>query len=235
MAANRISILSSHLVGATVNEKTLDNETVARIQQLRDEYGHERADGIKTKGLNHLALVSSDMERTCRFYGGILGLRLTKTIDIGGPDAKLAGGQHFFFDIGQGESLAFFWFEQGVRRRPGVASVDPVEMIQTGSFATAAGSMNHVAFRVEEADIDRYRQKLVDAAVLVSPIMYHADVPGGFETEKSDKTIFMSIYFFGPDGEYLELTAQREAPFATEVDIEHVPKTKKDAMKPLDR
>ena len=142
----------------------------------------------------------------------------------------IAGGFQLTLDIGNGESLAFFWFEKGVKRRPGVASVDPMEMVQTGSFQTAHGSMNHVAFRVDEADLERYREKLVKANVMVSPIMYHADVPGGFENRKTEKTIFMSIYFFGPDGEYLELTAQRKKPFVPSDDIEHLPKTKADAV-----
>jgi hypothetical protein len=38
--------------------------------------------------------------------------------------------------------------------------------------------------------------------------LFHADVPGGFETEQTDNTLFQSCYFFGPDGEYLELTTQ---------------------------
>ena len=39
-----------------------------------------------------------------------LGLPLTKTIAL--PD----GGQHFFFDVGRGASLAFFWFPRAPRR-----------------------------------------------------------------------------------------------------------------------
>jgi hypothetical protein len=65
--------------------------------------------------------------------------------------------------------------------------------------------------------------------------MYHADVPGGFQDEKTDKTIFQSIYFFGPDGEQLELTSQRSKPFTADADIEHLPKTRKDALEPFDR
>lgn len=39
--------------------------------------------------------------RTCRFYGGVLGLRLSKTIALPG------GGQHFFFDLNGNGSLAW--------------------------------------------------------------------------------------------------------------------------------
>ena len=46
------------------------------------------------KGINHVALVCSDMAQTVRFYTGVLGMRVVKTIAL--PD----GGQHFFFDCG---------------------------------------------------------------------------------------------------------------------------------------
>ena len=59
------------------------------IVRLREKYDGSNA--MQISGFNHLALVSSDMQRTCEFYGGVLGLRLTKTISLPG------GGQHFFF------------------------------------------------------------------------------------------------------------------------------------------
>src|SRR5215831_8846205 len=58
-------------------------------------------------GVNHLALVCRDMARTVDFYTNVLGMALVKTIDLPG------GGQHFFFDMGNGNLLAFFWFPGG--------------------------------------------------------------------------------------------------------------------------
>jgi catechol 2,3-dioxygenase-like lactoylglutathione lyase family enzyme len=46
-------------------------------------------------GVNHLALVCSDMKRTVEFYTQVLGMRLIKTLDLPG-----GSGQHFFFDMG---------------------------------------------------------------------------------------------------------------------------------------
>ena len=62
---------------------------------------------FELRGVNHIALVSSDMARTVRFYRDVLGMPLVKTIDL--PD----GGQHFFFDMGNDDCLAFFWFPGG--------------------------------------------------------------------------------------------------------------------------
>jgi len=53
------------------------------------------------RGINHLALVTTDMDATVRFYHGVLGARLVST--IGTP-----GFRHYFFDVGPGNTIAFF-------------------------------------------------------------------------------------------------------------------------------
>ena len=67
------------------------------------------------QGINHLALVCKDMKRTVDFYSGVLGMPVTKTITL--PNDM---GQHFFFDIGNGDQLAFFWFPNAPESVPGV-------------------------------------------------------------------------------------------------------------------
>ncbi len=61
---------------------------------------------FELQGLSHLALNSSDMARTVDFYEGLLGIPLAKTLEVPGSE----GGQHFFFDVGNDECLAFFYF-----------------------------------------------------------------------------------------------------------------------------
>src|SRR5436190_21842168 len=53
------------------------------------------------RGINHLALVSHDMDATVRFYVGVLGARLVGT--VGTPTFR-----HYFFEIGRGNTIAFF-------------------------------------------------------------------------------------------------------------------------------
>ena len=72
------------------------------------------------RGINHLALVCSDMERTVDFYCNVLGMPLVKTIEL-----PLGMGQHFFFDVGNGDCLAFFWFPDAPAHAPGVAAPSP--------------------------------------------------------------------------------------------------------------
>ena len=71
---------------------------------------------FKLNGINHLALVSSDMARTVDFYTNVLGMPLIKTLEIPG------GAQHFFFDCGNGDSLAFFWFPEAPAAVPGISA-----------------------------------------------------------------------------------------------------------------
>src|SRR5436305_14656625 len=99
---------------------------------------------MKTKGINHLALVCRDMAETVKFYTEALGMPLVKTVAL--PD----GGQHFFFDCGGDTLLAFFWWPDAPAAAPGIAPVKdfPAEP------KSAVGSMNHVAFDMDEDKLE---------------------------------------------------------------------------------
>lgn len=56
------------------------------------------------RGVHHVALLSSDVERTIDFYQGLLGFPLTALFE----NRDYRGSTHFFFDIGNGNALAFF-------------------------------------------------------------------------------------------------------------------------------
>ena len=57
------------------------------------------------------------MAKTVEFYRDVLGMPLVKTLDL--PDGS---SQHFFFDRGGGNSLAFFWFANAPEAAPGIAA-----------------------------------------------------------------------------------------------------------------
>ena len=80
-------------------------------------------------GLHHTALISSDVERTVRFYQDLLGFPLTELIE----NRDYPGSSHFFFDIGNGNLLAFFDF-------PG---------LDVGPYAEVLGGLHHMAISVE--------------------------------------------------------------------------------------
>jgi catechol 2,3-dioxygenase-like lactoylglutathione lyase family enzyme len=155
---------------------------------------------FELRGVNHLALVCQDMARTVDFYSNVLGMPLTKTIKLPG-----GMGQHFFFDIGRGDSLAFFWFPESPERAPGVAS--PAHMVGAGSIATAHGSMNHIAFDVAPERMEEYRERLRAKGIEVTEIVNHDNSPMQVSDTVTDDVFVRSMYFFDPDGILLEFAA----------------------------
>jgi catechol 2,3-dioxygenase-like lactoylglutathione lyase family enzyme len=151
------------------------------------------------RGVHHLALVCKDMARTVRFYRDVLGMPLTKTINL--PN----GGQHFFFDIGNGDSLAFFWFPGAAEASPGQAA--PENLPTRGDFRSAHGSMNHIAFTVPAERFDDYHRRLIDKGIDVTPILNHDNSPRGVAESFTDEVYVRSMYFFDPDGACLEFAA----------------------------
>ncbi|HET9732127.1 MAG TPA: VOC family protein [Acidimicrobiales bacterium] len=178
---------------------------------------------LQLRGLNHLALVCSDMARTVDFYQGLLGLPLIKTVELPG------GGQHFFFDIGDGASLAFFWFPDAPPVAPGVSQ--PAHRPGTGSITSGIGSMNHVAFDVEPDKIEHYRQWLVDNGIECSPVVNHDDSEFGVAREMHPGVFVRSVYFVDPDGFNLELAAWTKALGPGEV--RHAPVTANGTPRPV--
>lgn len=165
------------------------------------------------RGINHLALVSSDMARTVDFYTGALGMPLIKTIEMPG------GGQHFFFDCGNGDSIAFFWFPGAPPHAPGIAGAG--NMPGSGPIVSAHGSMNHVAFDVAPERFDEYVDKLRDKGIEVSPVVNHDDSETTIAKVLHPGVFVRSVYFRDPDGILLELAAWTRA-FGPD-DVRHAP------------
>lgn len=83
------------------------------------------------RGVHHAALICADVERTVRFYQEVLEFPLTEVIE----NRDYPGSTHFFFDLGNGNLLAFFDF-------PG---------LDLGPYAEVLGGLHHVAISVEPA------------------------------------------------------------------------------------
>ena len=97
------------------------------------------------RGLHHTALISSDVERTVRFYQDVLGFPLTELIE----NRDYPGSSHFFFDIGNGNLVAFFDF-------PG---------LDVGPYAEVLGGLHHMAISVDPGRWHELVQRLTDAGV----------------------------------------------------------------------
>ena len=154
------------------------------------------------------------MERTVHFYSQVLGMPLIKTIDL-----PAAMGQHFFFDCGGGDALAFFWFPDAPAPVPGVSS--PAGRPDQGSLTSAIGSMNHVAFAVPADKIDLYRDRLRAAGVDCTDVANHDDSEWGIVDEMHPGVFVRSIYFQDPDGILLEFACWTRS-FGPS-DVQHTP------------
>ena len=151
---------------------------------------------VEFRGINHLALVCKDMARTVDFYTNVLEMPLKKTLEIPG------GGQHFFFDCGGGDQVAFFWFPHAPDQALGVAAA--AEMPGGGDIVSAHGSMNHVAFDVAPEKFEAAVQRLRDKGVEVTRIINHDDSESTVSDDMHDGVWIRSAYFRDPDGILLE-------------------------------
>ena len=83
------------------------------------------------RGLHHFALLSSNVDRTIAFYQDLLEFPLTELFE----NRDYQGSTHFFFDVGNGNLLAFFDF-------PG---------LDLGDYAEVLGGLHHIAISVTPA------------------------------------------------------------------------------------
>ncbi len=155
------------------------------------------AEPLEVQGVHHLALVCRDMGRTVDFYTNVLGMPLVKTIELPG-----GMGQHFFFDCGGGDCLAFFWFPDAPDGVPGISA--PRHRPDRGDLTSAIGSMNHVAFTVAPEKIEEYRDRLLQAGVDCTEIANHDDSEFGLSHDLHPGVYVRSVYFQDPDGILLE-------------------------------
>jgi len=98
------------------------------------------------RGVHHMALLSSDVVRTIEFYQGVLEFPLTELFE----NRDYQGSTHFFFDIGNGNLLAFFDF-------PG---------LDLGDYAEVLGGLHHLAISVEPSRWVHLKANLEAAGVL---------------------------------------------------------------------
>ncbi len=114
-------------------------------EDMRRRHLHAERPPSSAQGVHHLALLSSDVERTIDFYQGVLEFPLTELFE----NRDYRGSTHFFFDIGNGNLLAFFDF-------PG---------LDLGPYAEVLGSLHHLAISVSPEKHDHLRRKLGDAGI----------------------------------------------------------------------
>ena len=112
--------------------------------------------------IHHVALICSDVERTINFYQGLLGFPLVEIFE----NRDYKGSTHLFFDIGHGNTVAFFDF-------PG---------LDVGSYAEVRGGLHHLAISVDDDAWQAAKQRLeaADVPIHIDSVisMYFSDPDG---------------------------------------------------------
>lgn len=134
-------------------------------------------DHVRWRGVNHLALVTTDMDATVRFWHGVLDARLVTTLAT--PSFR-----HYFFEIGEGDTVAFFEYigvEMETFSKP------------AGVPFPRASQFDHLSLDLADEDaLIRLRNRLKEHGCEVTDVVDH-----GF---------IRSIYFNDPNGIALEAT-----------------------------
>jgi catechol 2,3-dioxygenase-like lactoylglutathione lyase family enzyme len=143
----------------------------------------ELPDAPRWQGINHLALVTPDMDATVRFYVGVLGMRLAATT-MAGPM------RHYFFEMDRGNTVAFF----------------EVEGAET--FAKPAGGpsdraiqLDHISFDVpDEHALEMLRKRLLAAGSEVTEVVDHGFIRSVYFTDPNGIALEASYWVVDPTG-----------------------------------
>jgi catechol 2,3-dioxygenase-like lactoylglutathione lyase family enzyme len=138
---------------------------------------------VPWQGLNHLALITNDMDTTLRFWHGVMGAPLIATIRT---DTFI----HYFFRFGESSSVAFFQYtghESKMIAKP------------AGVFDARAGQFDHLSMDLpDEAALLVLRGRLLESGSEVTEVVNHG--------------LMRSIYFTDPNGIALEASWWSEDP-----------------------
>ena len=123
-----------------MSETSVDLAAIAAERaRLQKRYLAPERPPSSGQGIHHTALLCSSVEHTIEFYQGILEFPLTEIFE----NHDYPGSNHFFFDVGNGNLLAFFDF-------PG---------LDLGPYAEVLGGLHHIAISVTRQKWNYLREK----------------------------------------------------------------------------
>jgi catechol 2,3-dioxygenase-like lactoylglutathione lyase family enzyme len=160
----------------------------------------ESATKRRLNGLSHVAINCSDMAKTVEFYEK-LGIPLVKTMTT--PQGS-DGGQHFFFDIGNDDSLlGYIWWND-----------EAAQPSQQG-HDIRDGCMHHVAINIHPDDVQAWWDLFSSTDLKWVFVDHKADAEMSLTfsdlSQINDDTFAASFYVQDPDGVTLEFTAWYKA------------------------
>jgi catechol 2,3-dioxygenase-like lactoylglutathione lyase family enzyme len=119
--------------------------------------GRDERPATTARGVHHVALLCADVERTIRFYQEVVGFPLTDLFE----NRDYRGSTHFFFDIGNGNALAYFDL-------PG---------LDLGPYAEVLGGLHHLAISVTpehwHAAVERLRAAGTELTIVKTSVYFN--------------------------------------------------------------
>ena len=143
---------------------------------------------MRFRTVNHLAMVTNDMDKTVRFYRDVLGMPLVGAI---GNKPGSYPYRHYFFEIGPDTTIAFFEW-------PGM-----VEEFHKPAGQPVQGRVqfDHISFDVEnEEDLLELQVKLQGAGVEVTEVIDHKFIHSIYFTDPKGIALEASVWITNPTG-----------------------------------
>lgn len=170
------------------------------------------------RGVNHLALVTPDMDATVRFYHGVLGMPIVATL-MAGPM------RHYFFEIAPGNTVAFF-------------EIDGMETFQkgAGSPPDRVIQLDHLSFNVpDESSLEVLRHRIKAAGSEVTDVVDHGIFRSVYFHDPNGIALEASCWMGDPTGRAPQFGNDRlladpdPVPALVEIErsggVDHLPKT----------
>ena len=151
-------------------------------------------DTVQWRGVHHLALVTTDMDATVRFYAGVLDARLVATI---ATDAF----KHYFFDFGTGTTIAFFEYMG-----------QPVEQFSkpAGVPFPLASQFDHLSIHLADEDaLLRLRDRLKSHGCEVTDVVDHGFLRSIYFNDNNGIALEASWWVLDPTGRPADHTDER--------------------------
>ncbi len=144
------------------------------------------------RGVNHLALVTPDMDATVRFYHGVLGMPLVTTL-MAGPM------RHYFFEIAPGNTVAFF------------------EVVDAETFDKGAGGpaphpvqLDHLSFNLADEDaLAQLQSRIKAAGSEVTEIVDHGVMKSVYFTDPNGIALEASCWVADGTGRPMDVNDER--------------------------
>jgi catechol 2,3-dioxygenase-like lactoylglutathione lyase family enzyme len=131
----------------------------------------------KWRGINHLALVTPDMDTTVRFYAGVLDMPLVMTL-MAGPM------RHYFFEMSPHNTVAFFEVEGAETFEKGAGSSAPYPV-----------QLDHLSFDVPDLEsLEVLRTRLTAAGSDVTEVVDHGVMKSVYFTDPNGIALEASVW-----------------------------------------